>query len=67
MGFSSFYSFRARYADLKEMTGQGRTFKFVTGYKNLDELNETLSKFSHRVLKKDCLDLPEKVYIRSPE
>ena len=44
--------------------GQGRTFKFVTGYKNLDELNETLGKFSHRVLKKDCLDLPEKVYMR---
>ncbi len=64
LGFSSYFSFRARYADMKEMTGQGRTFKFVTGYKNLDELNETLGKFSHRVLKKDCLDLPEKVYIR---
>ena len=34
------------------------------GYKNLDELNESLNKFSHRVLKKDCLDLPEKIYIR---
>jgi SNF2 family DNA or RNA helicase len=64
LGFSSYYAFRARYADMKEMTGQGRTFKFVTGYKNLDELNETLGKFSHRVLKKDCLDLPEKIYIR---
>ena len=34
------------------------------GYKNLGELNETLEKFSHRVLKKDCLDLPEKIYMR---
>jgi SNF2 family DNA or RNA helicase len=49
---------------MKEMTGQGRTFKMVTGYKNLEELNESLGKFSHRILKKDCLDLPEKVYIR---
>ena len=64
LGFSSFYSFRARYADLVEKTGNGRTFKLVVGYKNLDELNESLSKFSHRVLKKDCLDLPEKVYVR---
>ena len=64
LGFSSFYSFRARYADLVEKRGQGRTFKFVAGYKNLEELNETLEKFSHRVLKKDCLDLPEKVYMR---
>ena len=64
LGFSSYYSFRARYADMVEKSGQGRTFKFVTGYKNMDELNELLTKFSHRVLKKDCLDLPEKVYIR---
>ena len=64
LGFSSFYSFRARYADLVEKTGNGRTFKLVVGYKNLDELNESLNKFSHRVLKKDCLDLPEKIYIR---
>tara|TARA_S200002703_G_C3797042_1_gene246121 strand:- start:113 stop:1558 length:1446 start_codon:yes stop_codon:yes gene_type:complete len=64
LGFSSFYSFRARYADLVEKRGQGRTYKFVTGYKNMEELNELLTKFSHRVLKKDCLDLPEKIYLK---
>jgi SNF2 family DNA or RNA helicase len=40
----------------------GRTFKQVIGYKNLDELNELLQPFSYRILKKDCLDLPDKVY-----
>jgi SNF2 family DNA or RNA helicase len=64
LGFSSYYSFRGRYADLVEKRGYGKPYKFITGYKNMDELNETLSKFSHRVLKKDCLDLPEKVYLR---
>jgi len=64
LGFSSYYSFRARYADMVEKRGHGRTYKFVTGYKNMDELNEVLNKFSHRVLKKDCLDLPEKIYIK---
>lgn len=39
-----------------------RKFDTIVGYKNLDELQEIVSKHSSRVLKKDCLDLPEKVY-----
>jgi len=62
LGYSSYYSFRARYADMLNRTAGGRTFKQVVGYKNLEELNELLLKFSSRVLKKDCLDLPDKVY-----
>jgi SNF2 family DNA or RNA helicase len=31
-------------------------------YQNLDKLNRLLAKHSYRVLKKDCLDLPDKVY-----
>jgi SNF2-related domain len=31
-------------------------------YKNLDELNRLIQPYSYRVLKKDCLDLPAKVY-----
>jgi len=34
----------------------------VLGYKNLDELTEKIDQFSYRVLKKDCLDLPDKTY-----
>jgi SNF2 family DNA or RNA helicase len=32
------------------------------GYKNLDELTERIDSFAYRVLKQDCLDLPEKTY-----
>ena len=64
LGFSSYFSFRARYANLIEKSANGRTFKQVLGYKNLTELNEGLLKFSCRVLKKDCLDLPDKVYLK---
>jgi SNF2 family DNA or RNA helicase len=64
LGFSSYYAFRARYADLMDSSFNGRTFKYVSNYKNLDELNESLDKFSYRVLKKDCLDLPDKIYIK---
>jgi len=62
LGFSSYYSFRARYAEMVDRSAGGRTFKQVIGYKNLDELNELLQPFSYRILKKDCLDLPDKVY-----
>lgn len=31
-------------------------------YKNLDKLEAMIKPFSSRVLKKDCLDLPEKIY-----
>ena len=64
LGFTSYFSFRARYANLMDRSAKGRTFKQVVGYKNLTELNESLLKFSYRVLKKDCLDLPDKVYLK---
>ena len=63
LGYSSYYSVRARYAELLNRSAGGRIFKQVVGYKNLDELNKLLLKFSSRVLKKDCLDLPDKIYM----
>ena len=36
----------------------------VDKFKNLGELSDTLKTFSYRVLKEDCLDLPEKVFIK---
>ena len=41
----------------------GRRVQIPTGYQRLDELSEILKKFSDRVLKEDCLDLPPKTYI----
>jgi SNF2 family DNA or RNA helicase len=40
----------------------GRSVQLVTSYRRLDELAEKLDKFSYRVLKEDCLDLPPKVF-----
>jgi SNF2 family DNA or RNA helicase len=34
------------------------------GYRRLDELGNKLEKFCCRVLKEDCLDLPDKIYTR---
>jgi SNF2 family DNA or RNA helicase len=32
------------------------------GFRNLGELQERLKRFTFRVIKKECLDLPEKMY-----
>ena len=63
LGFSSFYSFRNRYAVMVDRNFGGRRVQIPAGYRRLDELSEILKKFSDRVLKQDCLDLPEKTYV----
>ena len=62
LGFSSFYTFRNRYAIMVNMNLGHRSFKKITGFQRMDELNDILRKFSFRVKKDDCLDLPKKNY-----
>ena len=64
LGFNSYYTFRNRYATMIDRNFGGRRVQIVGGYKRLDELSDSLKKFSYRVLKEDCLDLPPKVYIQ---
>jgi SNF2 family DNA or RNA helicase len=42
----------------------GRSIQVVDKFKNLSELSDTLKNFSYRVLKEDCLDLPDKIYMK---
>ena len=60
----SYYSFRTRYAIMKTAHIAGRSIQLVAGFKHLDELAEKLKPFSYRVLKEDCLDLPDKIYMK---
>ena len=62
LGHSSYYSFQGRYAVTQKRKMGAHSFEQVVGYRNLDELSGIISQFSYRVLKKDCLDLPEKVF-----
>jgi len=59
---SSFFAFKTRYTNTKDVVMGPRVFKQVTGYKNLDELARLIEPWSYRVTKDECLDLPEKVY-----
>ena len=62
LGFDSFYAFQGRYAVLNKRKMGMKSFSQVVGYRNLEELTTKIESFSYRVLKKDCLDLPEKTY-----
>mgnify|MGYP000011616605 CR=1 FL=1 len=62
LGFSSFYAFQARYAVLKNVKMGTKSFNQIIGFRHIEELTKKLEAFSFRVLKDECLDLPEKIY-----
>jgi len=64
LDFSSYYAFRNRYAEMKTMHIRGRSIQVVNEFKNLGELSDTIQNFSYRVLKEDCLDLPDKIFTK---
>ena len=62
LGFESYYAFQGRYAIVQRRKMGAAAFQQIVGFRNLDELTKRIDMFSFRVLKKDCLDLPEKIY-----
>jgi SNF2 family DNA or RNA helicase len=64
LGHESFWTFKARHAETRKIQVNGRQVEIITGYRNLGELSDKVEKFSERVLKQDCLDLPAKGYVK---
>jgi SNF2 family DNA or RNA helicase len=80
IGHRYFNTFRLRYAKMIEQvvpnnskakfTKYGKpqpkthTIQVVDGYQRMEELLEKVGPYYRRVEKKDCLDLPDKVYMR---
>lgn len=59
----NFYVFRSEYCTMVPMRyGGGRSFQMISGYKNLDKLTARCAPYVLRRLKKDCLDLPDKLF-----
>ena len=56
LGCDSFFHFKSRYAELGGYNG-----KQAVKWRNLDELQRLMAPYVLRRLKKDCLDLPEKM------
>jgi len=61
---SNYYAFRARYAVIVQRSVGTHSFQHIVKYQRLDELQHILRDFSSRVLKSECLDLPEKLYTK---
>jgi len=65
LGQSNYYAFRARYAKIiNRPTSGGRHFPLITGYQRLDELEQKIYSAAFRVKKEECVDLPEKIYMK---
>jgi len=62
IGIGSWYAFRNQYAVLEEMRTSAGSYQKEVGYKNIEELAESVGKFVFQSFKKDVLDLPDKVY-----
>lgn len=64
LGFTSYYAFRNRYAEMQEIHLGTHTTKIPRKYINLEELEVKLKNFSYRCRKDECLDLPYKMHIQ---
>lgn len=62
LGFHSFVAFRSYYAKMVTISMGSRSFQKIAGFQNLDELTTSIHPFTSRILKSECLDLPDKVY-----
>lgn len=59
----SFYQFRNRHAIMvSAVTKQGKKYGTIAGYQRLDVLKQQIKPHVIRRLKKQCLDLPPKMY-----
>lgn len=61
IGLSSFFAFKNKYCQMG-----GFQNKKIIGYREVDYLQDKIKTHSMRVLKKDCIDLPPKLYQRAP-
>ena len=64
LGYDNYTVFKAKYAVMFSIERGGYNIQIPKYYVNLEELEYKLKNFSYRVRKKDCLDLPEKMYVQ---
>lgn len=63
LGFSSYWSFKNFFCIEQAIMGAPAGVKKIVGYQNLMSLQEALDGHSFRVVKSECLDLPDKLYM----
>jgi SNF2 family DNA or RNA helicase len=64
LGFSTYTAFKAHYSEWREeRTRDGKKYPVLVRYRNLEELKRKVAANSFEVMKRDCLDLPDKEYV----
>ncbi len=58
LGSQNYYVFQHKY-----LVMGGYENRSVVGYRNLEEIQTRVDKVASRILKEDCLDLPEKIFV----
>jgi len=64
LGFNSFYAVQGRFAQVMKRNVASHSYNEIVGFRRLDELTDKLKGHSYRVRKEDCLDLPDKIYVK---
>lgn len=63
-GWGSFTAFKSYFGVFEQAFGKNAVeFEKLVGFQHLDELKTIVSSISSRLLKKDTLNLPEKIYL----
>lgn len=62
--YKTYTAFKHAFAVETTMNMGSRSFRKIIGYQNLDQLTKLLEPFSLHIKKKDCLDLPDKTFVR---
>ena len=67
IGYDSYSTFKGQYCNevlqkVDPKDPDSKQYKKIVSYRNVNELIDKIDPYSMRVLKKDCLDLPNKVY-----
>lgn len=60
--FKNFYHFRSEYCEMRPDFARGNHFMKVVSYRRLDDLSKRIKPYVLRREKKDCMDLPPKLY-----
>ena len=64
--YTSWTAFKCEFANEIQQRFGHRSFAKIIGFKNEEKLSQIIANFSYRILKKECLDLPPKVYKIQP-
>jgi SNF2 family DNA or RNA helicase len=66
LGYSSYIAFERTHAVTEERRSAHGTYPAITGYRNLEDLERRLGRFSYRVKASECLQLPPVTIQRIP-